>query len=289
MGFDCVRLLLVASLAMMVSGVVTAAPEPQFQLTGDRLVAPPPPGAERLPTILDVAPFGLKENDVDALIDFYEREVGPLQAMSDRNGYERVIKRVEELSWPVRKGDYMDPDDFMGAGELAVRVLVPEPPVHDVCQVEPVFVNLRTAASTNPGKDYSDVDEMCRRYAHLFSAFYLNNEDEVLFREYEERAGDPLNQGQADQRDRHEAMAQKMETLMSQGRMQEAAALMQGMGGEISGQQQDMRQETGDTWDLWVEYLDELESHAYFALVEIHYHPDTWPEEWEYKVTRVER
>lgn len=78
---------------------------------------------------------------------------------------------------------------------------------------------------------------------------------------------------------------------MNQGRMQEAAALMQEMGGEITGQQETVRQETGDTWDLWVEYLDELESHARYALVEIHHNPDSWPDEWQdkIKITPVER
>lgn len=277
---------IIVAMVIMLTGNILLA-------MGDKLMAPPPPGAvlkgnERDGTSFKIPAAGFTVSfhtpmQVGEAVSFYAREVGPMDELVSGEHYRTDMMTVEIKQLGVLK--VYDIPENPGISVKSVRMLQPRQCISEY------FRPFRRMADELEQYSRDDFNEICSRYGYLQYAYFGRsdeaglNRDEVLHREYRREldaaAGKELDAGE---------MMAEAQRLMQQGKMDEATELLhkaaelqqEAMQMDLQRLQEPVAQEeVADNWEGWLRFLNELEAIAFPTIVVIDYHPSHWPDdEW---------
>ena len=271
-------------------------------LYADQLVAPPPPEAVAAERAVSTVPEDVlfsrtfyTKRDLDEVLAFYEAEIGGMEPVADTapeagEAYRGVAKEVT-VRVRVSKGYGYEPPP----SELGVTVTVRGKPTHVAGCGREVKMHLTGAQQTAETVSPDDVEALCDRYRHQEYS-YFDTDVSALFSEYRRRATGRYGATAETTREHGEHGAAVQQALQEAGVIDESgemdmdAAVEAAMSGRLGGaaeagaaMRESGRRAAGEAqvspehvWQIWRDYLEELDTHAYPVKVTIHSHPSEW-------------
>ncbi len=233
---------------------------------------------------------------VEEAAAFYEREFGPMEEVRAGEKYQNVRRQAPRFLASFEP-DYIGvrvyakaatgsfPSETRGMTREEVARIKETLP--DRCQSEH-FAGLRLIAQQHDSYDWKDFQSVCDGLEHIDRAYFQLTDqkddsgaylrkDQVLLAEQEKNLGIMTTEQIEDSA---EDLAQRIQELQQQGRMQEMADLARQFQEQaMAGTGMSPQGEAQDNWDEWVAYLERLDGYAFQTMVRINRDPSAWPEE----------